>query len=100
MTIFTKEFITEKLMESDRWLYRGILSIFNFQTRDEQMTESTNKNNGVGFNGIDAPILSSFAKQINARGFLTPKQKACAQKMMRKYAGQLSRIAQGEVRLT
>ncbi len=96
-TKLTKEFIIEKLMASDQWLYRGILAIFDFQTWDEQQTESTNKNNGVGFNGADAPILSSFAKQLKARGFLSQKQIACAKKMMVKYAGQLSLIAQGKI---
>jgi hypothetical protein len=93
MTTLTKEFIVEKLIASDRWLYRGLLAIFDYQTQDEQASESTNKNNGVGFNGVDAPILSSFSKQLKARGFLTPKQLAVARKAMVKYAGQLLGIA-------
>lgn len=99
MTTLTKEFIAEKLISSDQWLYRGLLAIFDYQTQDEQQTESTNKNNGVGFNGVDAPILSSFSKQLKVRGFLTPKQIAYARKAMKKYAGQLLGIAKSKAQV-
>jgi hypothetical protein len=63
----------------------------------------TKHHNGVGFNGRDAAILSSFAKQImsweatsNPRypQPLSPKQFDLARRMMPKYAGQLARIAE------
>lgn len=89
----TKEFIKEKLVTDQRWLMRGITAIYKKQTWDEQQSESTKEDNGVGFNGVDAYILSSFAKQIKAGRTLSTKQLAIAQKKMPKYAGQLLIIA-------
>jgi len=89
----TKEFIKEKLVTDQRWLMRGITAIYEKQTYDEQQSEATKEDNGVGFNGIDAYILSSFAKQIKAGRTLSIKQLAIAQKKMLKYARQLLFIA-------
>jgi hypothetical protein len=89
----TKEFIKEKLVTDQRWLMRGITAIFEKQTYDEQQSETTKEDNGVGFNSTDAYILSSFAKQIKAGRTLSIKQLAIAQKKMPKYAGQLLNIA-------
>lgn len=83
--------------EDDAWLYRGILRIYDRQTQDEQNSEVTAHDNGIGFNSVDATILSSFAKQIASRNFLTPKQKEIARKKMAKYAGQLLTIATNKV---
>lgn len=89
----TKEFIKEKLLTDQRWLMRGIVAIFEKQTWDEQQAEQTTEHNGVGFNGIDAELMSSFAKQIQKGRTLSTKQLAFAQKKMPKYAGQLLHIA-------
>ena len=89
----TKEFIKEKLRSDNRWLCRGILAIYNKQTYEEQNAEATLKDNGVGFNGVDAYILSSFAKQLKQGKALSSKQLVIASKKMPKYAGQLLQIA-------
>ena len=97
--------IREKLQTNDKWLVRGILAIYARQTADEKQSEQTSHHNGVGFNGTDANILSSFAKQILAweatpeaeRRYptpLSPKQIALARRKMLKYAGQLAKIAE------
>jgi hypothetical protein len=91
--LLTKPFIKTMLLSDQRWLMRGIVAIFEKQTYDEQQTEQTKEHNGVGFNGVDAELLSSFAKQIKAGRTLTTKQLAFAQKKMPKYAGQLLQIA-------
>jgi hypothetical protein len=91
--MLTKEFIKEKLVTDQRWLMRGITAIYEKQTYEEQQSETTKEDNGVGFNGIDAYILSSFAKQIKAGKTLSVKQLAIAQKKMPKYARQLLSIA-------
>ena len=95
--VWTKEEIREQLMTNDQWLVRGVIAIFNFQTASEQSSDETNQNNGVGFNGSDAFILSKFAKFAKRTGFLTPKQKAIALKKMPKYAGQLAKIANKKI---
>lgn len=85
--------IRAKLMADDEWLRRGIVAIYNYQTQLEQTTEQTRDDNGVGFNGVDAELLTSFAKQILKGSLLSPKQLGIARKKMPKYAGQLWKIA-------
>lgn len=100
--MYTKEFVAQKIKENDQWLIRGVLAIYERQTDEEQQTRETTENNGVGFNGVDSTILSSFAEQIKqwenntARRFpkpLSDKQLAIARKKMVKYAKQLANIA-------
>ena len=101
---YTKEFIANKLVTNNEWLIKGLLAIYNKQTDQEQAAGCTREDNGVGFNGADSVILSSFAEQIkrwqalplNQRRFgipLSPKQLAIAKKKMPKYARQLAEIA-------
>jgi len=91
----TRTNIQVKIQEDDRWLFRAILAIYKRQTVHEQQTDRTVERNGIGFNGVDAPFLSSLACQINCKGYLSMKQKVIARKMMTKYCGQLERIANG-----
>lgn len=81
--------IREKLESDARWALRGLLRIFANQTADEQAHEETNHENGVGFTGADAALLSSFAKQIEAGRTMSPKQMYLIHKKMPKYARQL-----------
>ncbi len=90
----------QNIKADQRWVEKAIVAIFEYQTSHEQTVETTEQNNGVGFTGADAFILSSFAKQIKAKGDrkielgqrLSAKQMAIATKKMGKYAGQLTRI--------
>jgi hypothetical protein len=95
--VWTKEEIKDLLERSNKMVHRSIVKIFERQTEDEKSTEATNHNNGVGFNGIDAQLLSSFAKQILAGRTLSDKQLYYARKKIMKYAGQLARIANGQL---
>ena len=101
---WTVEEIRAKLDESNRWLQRGLLRIYAEQTLDEQATGTTHASNGVGFNGVDAEILSSFAEQLQKRNWpegrdLSEKQLAIARKKMLKYSKQLAMFAnEGEQR--
>jgi hypothetical protein len=90
---YTKAQIVENLKTDDRWLYRGILAIYAGQTAEEQASRETQVDNGIGFSGSDAELLSSFAEQLKVRGRLTNKQIELARKKMTKYAGQLLRIS-------
>ncbi len=52
----------------------------------------------VGTWDVDAQILSDFVNQYHrTNGFLSTRQMALIRKKMIKYAGQLTRIANGEV---
>lgn len=90
---YTKEYIRDALAASDKWLTRGLLAIYSRQTADEQNSEATLVDNGIGFSGCDANILSSIAKQVQRSGTMSDKQTALVRKKMAKYAGQLARIA-------
>ena len=90
---YDKQTIRNMLATNDKAVCRGVLAIYAYQTAAEQSTEETNQDNGVGFNGADAPILSSFAKQLQKGWTLSEKQLVIARKKMLKYAGQLTNIA-------
>ena len=91
--IWTAEEIKNYVQTSDFVLYKGLLKLYDCQTADEKMAGSTSHDNGAGFNGVDAPILSSFAEFLIKTGFLTPKQKVIARKKLVKYTKQLTALA-------
>jgi hypothetical protein len=85
--------LVREYLASDKWMLRGLLAIYARQTADEKAAQTTRYDNDIGFNGLDAPILSSFAQQYQQRGWLSEKQLVIARGKMEKYAGQLARIA-------
>jgi hypothetical protein len=87
------KFVKEQLSSNEKWAKAALLRIFDYQTRDEKITESTNCNNNVGFTGCDAEILTSFAKQLIRKNFLSPKQMILVFKKMPKYHGQIIDIS-------
>lgn len=101
--------IQDNMRENDAWLLRGLTSIYSHQTASEQNSQATKDHNGVGFSGIDAQILSSFAEQVikfhanlkanrpnRFQAPLSPNQLKICRKLMMKYAGQLSRIVRAK----
>ncbi len=96
MKIWTIDEIRNLIDTNDTAVARGIVAIWKFQTPTEQGMKETAEHNGVGFNGVDAHILSSFAEFYQERGFLSAKQTALGRKKIRKYAGQLTAIANSE----
>ena len=77
----------------DGFVGRAVYALFERQTNEEQNADMTVHQNGVGFSGCDAEILSSFAKFWKKTGFLTPKQLVLARKKLGKYRRQLAEIA-------
>jgi hypothetical protein len=72
------------------WTERALLAIYKNQTPAEQLAHVTVEKNHIGFNGVDAEILSSFAQQmIRYNRHLSEKQLKIAAKKMPKYAQQL-----------
>jgi hypothetical protein len=90
---YTAETVRAKLLTDDNWLVRGLLAVFALQTEDERVAGNTTHQNGVGFNGVDAPFCTSLVEQFRTRGSLSPKQIAALRKIMPKYAGQLASLA-------
>ena len=91
-----KEFVKEKLANDRSWAIKGLLKIFENQTLDEQKSKDTIYNNGIGFNGRDGEILTSFALQFQKRKFLSDKQMTSLYKMMPKYWNQIVMISDKE----
>ena len=90
---WTSEEIKNLVQTNDKVLYGALRKLYECQTDDEKAEGSANHNNGAGFNGVDAPILTSFAEFLNRTGFLTPKQKVIARKKLGKYTRQLTMLA-------
>lgn len=84
------EYIKTMLATKPEWACRAIIRLYECQTPGEQCAESTVEQNGAGFNGTDAKILSSFAQQLLRynRG-LSQKQLDIAHKRLPKYSRQV-----------
>ena len=91
--VWTKEEILSLLDSNDKVLYGALKKLYACQTADEMASGGTKERNGMGFNAIDGPILSSFAEFLLERGYLSPKQKEIARRKLPKYARQLVILA-------
>lgn len=88
-----KEFVRTQLSTNEKWAKSALLKIFEFQTADEQVSETTREHNNVGFTGTDGEILTSFAKQLKYKGYLSPKQMNLVYKKMPKYWKQIISVS-------
>lgn len=77
----------------DMAMVKSLLYLYDRQTNDEQISHSTNHHNNMGFTGVDANILSSFAKQVVQKSWLSDKQMDILRRKIIKYAGQMARVA-------
>lgn len=94
--VWTKADVQNLLRINDTAVIRGMLRIYTKQTFDEKQIEETTDFNGVGFNGLDGKIMSSFSSFYNKNKYLSPKQMKIARNKMKKYAGQLIQIMRME----
>ena len=88
--------IKKKLATNSAWATRSIVKLYELQTADEQVSQTTHNVNGAGFNSTDATILSSFAEQILRGRTLSPKQLVIAYKKLPKYSRQISNLIPAE----
>ena len=98
-TKWTKETILDKLDNSEEMVKRSLLRLYAELTADEQAMGATTEHNGFGFNGVDAEFMSSVAMFLTEKGYLSQKQVAWTRKKIRKYAGQLTTLANSELQL-
>lgn len=91
--MWTEEKIVELINNNDKMVVKSLMKLYEYQTADEQECGEASWENGVGFNGVDAPIMSSFAEFYKKSGFLSKKQIAIARKKLIKYRKQLVKIA-------
>jgi len=86
----TKKSIYKLLDDSDEHVVGALLRIYSFQTADEQDTHMTRYENQMGFNALDAGILSDMSQQYEKKGWLSEKQIAFIRRTIKKYWGQLA----------
>lgn len=91
--MWTKEQIAEGLRNKDEWVRRALVVLYNLQTSDEQVDGNTYHRNGIGFNMMDAKLLSNLARQVLEGYKLNSKQIDTARRAVIKYSGQLASIA-------
>jgi hypothetical protein len=89
---YTVDFVKAKLLTDDKWLERGVLAIWKYQTASEKVRTDTHLYNGVGFNGADGHFMTSIGNYLSKGYHLSEKQKYVARRKIQKYAGQLIRI--------
>ena len=92
MKTITKDFIKNQLATNPTWAVKALVKIYERQTIDEQNSQMTKENNGIGFNGLDANILSSFAEQVNKGRDLSVKQMTIVYKKMPRYWKQVASL--------
>ena len=95
--VWSKNEIVELIDNNDKMVMRSVFQLWQRQTITEQAAQETSAKNGIGFNGVDAPFLSSCAEFYQRTGFLTQRQIASCRRKIRKYSGQLVKIANGEI---
>ena len=83
------EQLRHRIASNDRWALRTLMRIYQNQTADEQCREATIERNGIGFTGPDAEIMTSFARQYQRRGCLSPKQMIILRRRIPAYARQI-----------
>jgi hypothetical protein len=83
-------FVKSKLSSDPVWALKALVRIYQEnQTNDEQVTQQTTHDNGIGFSGCDAQFLSSLAQNYLRYGRLSEKQMGFVFKKMPKYAKQV-----------
>jgi hypothetical protein len=82
-------YIKHMLATDQQWQRKALVAMYNRQTQQERNSEITIIHNEIGFTGADAELLTSFAKQLLSRGFLSFKQQALLSKKIPKYWGQI-----------
>jgi hypothetical protein len=91
--VWTVDEVKAQMARNDGMVGRALLLLLEKQTEDEQRSELTKYRNGQGFNAKDARFGSSLAKVVQSGKHLSPKQIESARKMLVKYSGQLTKIA-------
>ena len=95
---YIRKFVIKKLQTDPKWALRALELIAANQTNSEYEAEEVEVINGIGFNGKDAKMLTSFSKfYANRKEFarrhrndpdnvtLTPNQMVALHKMIFKY---------------
>lgn len=61
-----KEFLQRMLKSNDVWATRALMLVADNQTNNELVGRHTEEKNSVGFNKIDAPILTRIMEKVKS----------------------------------
>lgn len=86
---YTKDDVRKLIKTDDRWLNKSLKFLFSQQTRSEQVTETTQVHNSVGFSAAHASVLSYYTRWISSGKNLTGRHRAKAQEIVSMYAQQV-----------
>lgn len=86
---YLKKFVQHKLGTDKAWALRALEVVFDNQTNEEQIRESTLINNGIGFTGTDGKILTSIANFYIKNKSVSNKQLQLIFKRIPKYWKQI-----------
>lgn len=92
-----KDTIKYLLLTNDRMVIASLIKLYNYQTDEEQSTNSTVDSNGVGFNSFDSDALSNIARQCLEKLSISAKQVNFVRHKIVKYSGQIAKIAMGNI---
>ena len=67
---------------------RKLMVVYDGQTAAEREEGSAIRDNGVGFNRIDAPVLTEIARDYERRGWITRRQLRAVAARIGKYHAQ------------
>ena len=95
--VWKVEEIRELLATLDDAVLRGLKVLYSLQTANEREWGVTVESNGVGFNGRDAEFMTSLFESYKKYGSLTLRQMAACRRVIKKYAGQLTKVANRQI---
>lgn len=94
---WTADEVRYRLLHDDRWLIRGLMALYRQQTIAERQTKTHLERNGRGFSPFDVAILSTIAAYCMVKHGVTGDMIVVLRRTLPKYAGQLAKIANGEI---
>jgi hypothetical protein len=83
----------ELMVDCAHVLYYMLYAMYLQQSRDEQQSQDTIHDDGIGFSRFDANFLSSVAKKSYPHGVMTPAQVFHVAKSLKKYRRQILALA-------
>ena len=86
-----------RLQRDRAFRHAVLLALHARQTKDERELKTTIWSNAVGFNTLDAPVLSDLAEQVLAGKKLTLKQENEVVRRLKKYSRQFLRVTLAEL---
>lgn len=95
-TVWTKSKIQSLVTNNEKAAIRALKVVYANQSDFEKEVGTTVADNGIGFTGSDAELLTSFAKQYQRAGFLTNAQLAILKFRIKKYWRQLLKAVEAK----